>query len=204
MIWCVEYNEKNGIAEKDVVKVYDVDEEGFNSTDSEIGEVYEAHKGNDRFFVYIKAGTKKFALEKAKELFADYFEYQATRAKDYISLKIDEVKDFAVGDTVRVVRPGQQFSTHFEAMGGLLYNAFNFGYRGEFTVGGSITKYDLKTTTFTVIGKGRFDANGHEGVMLYMIAESVNAEQHDWHNNHDKTREPLEVFVLCKEGLERW
>lgn len=201
MIWCVEYNEKNGIAEKDVVNIYDVDEEGFNSTDSEIGEVY---KGLHGFFVYIKAGTKKFALEKAKELFEDYFEYQATRAKDYISLKIDEVKEFVVGDTVKVVRPGQQFSTHFEAMGGLLSNAFDFGYRGEFTVGGSTTKYDLKTTTFTVIGKGKFDANGRENMTLYMIAESVNAQQHDWHNNHDKTREPLEVFVLCKEGLERW
>lgn len=202
MIWCVEYNENDWIEEKDVVKVYDVDEEGFNSTDSEIGEVY---KGNDRFFVYIKAGTKKFALEKAKELFADYFEYQATRAKDCISLKIDEVKEFVVGDTVRVVRPGQQFTTHFEAMGGLLSNAFvDFGYLGEFTVGGNIRKYDLKTTAFTVIAKGKFDANGEENMMLYMIAESVNAEQHDWHRNHDKMREPLEVFVLCKEGLERW
>lgn len=201
MIWCVEYNEKDWIAEGDVVNVYDVDEEGFNSTDSEIGEVY---KGNNRFFVYIKADTKKFALERAKELFADYFEYQATRAKDYISLKIDEVKEFAVGDAVRVVRPGQQFTTHFEAMGGLLSNAFDFGYQGEFTVGGSIRKYDLKTTAFTVIAKGKFDANGEENMMLYMIAESVNAEQHDWHNNnHDKTGEPLEVFVLCKEGLEK-
>lgn len=201
MIWCVEYNEKNGIAEREVVNVYDVDEEGFNSTDDEIGEVY---KGNDRFFVFIKAGTKKFALKRAKELFADYFEYQATKAKDYISLKIDEVEEFEVGDTVRVVRPGQQFTTHFEAMGGLLANAFNFGYRGEFTVGGSILKYDLETTTFTVIGKGKFNANGGENMTLYMIAESVNAEQHKWQNNYDKTREPLEVFVLCKEGLERW
>lgn len=202
MIWCVEYNGKDWIAEKDVIDVYDVDEKGFNSTDSEIGEVYEDHH---RFFVYIKAGTKKFALKRAKELFADYFEYQATRAKDYISLKIDEVEEFAVGDTVKVVGPGHQFSTHFEAMGGLLSNAFDFGYRGEFTVGGDIRKYDLKTTTFKVIGKGRFDANGRENMMLYMIAESVNAEQHDWHNNnnYDKTREPLEVFVLCGEGLER-
>lgn len=201
MIWCVEYNEKNGIAEKDVVNIYDVDEEGFTSTDSEIGEVYKSQR---RFYVFIKAGTKKFALERAQELFADYFEYQATKAKDYISLKIDEVKEFVVGDAVRVVRPGQQFTTHFEAMGGLLSDAFNFGYRGEFTVGGSITKYDLKTTTFTVIGKGRFDANGGENMTLYMIAESVNAEQHDWHKGFGKTREPLEVFVLCKEGLERW
>lgn len=201
MIWCVEYWGKNGIAEKDVVNVYDVDEEDFNSTDSEIGEVYEDHH---KFFIYIKAGTKKFALERAKELFADYFEYQATKVKDYISLKIDEVEEFAVGDTVKVVLPGHQFSTHFEAMGGLLSNAFDFGYRGEFTVGGDIRKYDLKTTTFKVIGKGRFDANGGENMMLYMIAESVNADQHNWHDNHDKTREPLEVFVLCKEGLERW
>ena len=201
MIWCVEYNEKDGIEEKDVIDVYDVDEEGFDSTDSEIGEVY---KGNNSIFVYIKAGTKKFALEKAKKLFEDYFEYHVTRAKDYISIKIDEVEEFEVGDAVRVVRPGQQFTTHFEAMGGLLYNAFAFGYQGEFTVGGSITKYDLKTTTFTVIGKGRFDANGQEDITLYMIAESVNAEQHDWHKGIDKTREPLEVFVLCKEGLERW
>ena len=201
MIWCVEYWAKNGIAEKNVVNIYDVDEEGFNSTDDEIGEVY---KGNDRFFVYIKADTKKFALEKAKKLFADYFEYQATRAKDYISLKIDEAEEFEVGDAVRVVRPGQQFTTHFEAMGGLLSNAFTFRYRGEFTVGGSITKYDLETTTFTVIGKGRFDANGWENMTLYMVAESVNAKQHEWYNKPYETREPLEVFVLCKEGLERW
>ena len=201
MIWCVEYWAKNGIAERNVINIYDIDEKGFNFTDSEVGEVY---KGYHRFYVYIKAGTKKFALEKAKELFEDYFEYQATRAKDYISLKIDEVKEFEVGDAVRVVRPGQQFTTHFEAMGGLLSNAFDFGYLGEFTVGGNIKKYDLKTTAFTVIGKGRFDANGHEGVMLYMVAESVNAEQHKWQNNHYETREPLEVFVLCKEGLERW
>ena len=201
MIWCVEYWEKNGIAERNVINIYDIDEKGFNLTDSEVGEVY---KGNDRLFVYIEAGTKKSALEKAKKVFEDYFEYQATRATDYISLKIDEVKEFMVGDAVRVVRPGQQFTTHFEAMGGLLSNAFDFGYRGEFTVGGSITKYDLKTTTFTVIGKGRFDANGQEDVMLYMIAESVNAERHNWHSNLDKAREPLEVFVLCKEGLERW
>lgn len=201
MIWCVEYNEKDGIEEKDVINVYYVDE-GFWYTDCEIGEVY---KGNDRLFVYIKAGTKKFALEKAKELFEDYFEYQAMKAKDYISLKIDEVEEFEVGDAVKVVLPDEQFTTHFEAMGGLLDNAFDFGYRGEFTVGGNIRKYDLKTTTFKVIGKGRFDANGQENMMLYMIAESVNAEQHDWHNNnYDKTREPLEVFVLCKEGLERW
>lgn len=201
MIWCVEYNEKDGIEEKDVIDVYDVDEEGFNSTDYEIGEVYKSHR---RFYVFIKTDTKKLALERAKELFEDYFEYQATRAKDYISLKIDEVKEFVVGEAVRVVRPGQQFTTHFEAMGGLLSNAFDFGYRGEFTVGGNITKYDLKTTAFTVIGKGRFDANGGENMTLYMIAESVNAEQHEWHLNHNKAREPLEVFVLCKEGLERW
>ena len=201
MIWCVEYNEKNGIAERNVVNIYDIDEKGFNLTDSEVGEMY---KGNDRLFVYIEAGTKKFALEKAKKFFEDYFEYHATRAKDYISLKIDEVKEFAVGEAVRVVGPDEQFLTHFVAMGGLLDNAFDFGYRGVFTVGGNITKYDLETTTFTVIGKGRFDANGRENMMLYMIAESVNAEQHDWHRNHDMTREPLEVFVLCKEGLERW
>ena len=201
MIWCVEYNEKNGIAEKDVVNIYDVDEDGFNSTDCEIGEVYEGHY---KLFVYIKAGTKQFALERAKKLFTDYFEYQTARAKDYITLKMDEVKDFVVGDTVKVVRPGQQFSTHFEAMGGLLANAYDYGYRGEFTVGGSVTKYDLETTVFTVIGKGAFDANGKENVTLYMIAERKNAEWHDWHNNHDKTREPLEVFVLMGKGLERW
>lgn len=201
MIWCIEYWGNNGIAKKDVVNIYDVDEEGFDSTDSEIGEVY---KGNDRFFVYVKADTKKVSLERARKLFADYFEYQATRAKDYISLKIDEVKEFVVGDAVKVVRPDEQFLAHFEAMGGLLSNAFDFGYRGEFTVGGNITKYDLETTTFTVIGKGRFDANGQENMTLYMIAESVNAKQHEWHLNHDKAREPLEVFVLCKEGLERW
>ena len=200
MIWCVEYWEMDGIEKKDVVNVYDVDEKGFYSTDSEIGEVY---KGNNRIFVYIKAGTKKFALKKAKEFFADYFEYQATKAKDCISLKIDEAEELAVGDTVKVVGPDEQFSTHFEAMGGLLDNAFDFGYRGEFTVGGNIRKYDLKTTTFTVIGKGRFDANGKENQTLYAVAESVNAKWHDWHNNHDKTREPLEVFVLCKEGLEK-
>ena len=201
MIWCVEYWAKNGIAERNVINIYDIDEKGFNLTDSEVGEVY---KGYHRFYVYIKAGTKKFALNRAKELFADYFEYQATKAKDYISLKINEVEEFEVGDTVKVVGPDEQFTTHFEAMGGLLDNAFDFGYRGEFTVGGSILKYDLETTTFTVIGKGKFDANGGENMTLYMIAESVNAEQHDWHNNHDKTREPLEVFVLCKEGLEGW
>ena len=201
MIWCVEYNEKNGIAEKDVVNIYDVDEDGFNSTDCEIGEVYE---GCYKVFVYIKAGTKQFALERAKKLFADYFEYQATRAKDYLELKIDELKDPVVGNSVKVVKPGQQFTTHFEAMGGLLADAYDYGYRGEFIVGGSVTKYDLETTVFTVIGKGAFDANGKENVTLYMIAERKNAEQHDWHNNnYDKTREPLEVFVLCKEGLEK-
>lgn len=201
MIWCVEYWEKNGIAERDVINIYDIDEKGFNFTDSEVGEVY---KGNDRLFVYVEADTKKFALEKAKNLFEDYFEYHATRAKGYISLKIDEVEEFAVGDTVKVVGPEEQFTTHFEAMGGLLSNALDFGYRGEFTVGGSIRKYNLKTTTFTVIGKGRFVANGQENMTLYMIAESVNAERHNWHSNLDKAREPLEVFVLCKEGLERW
>lgn len=157
---------------------------------------------DDYDYVYVEGKNKTEALVKARSVLREYFENRLFQMEQTFDKAIDEVKEFVVGDTVKVVRPGQQFTTHFEAMSGLLSNAFDFGYRGEFTVGGSITKYDLETTTFTVIGKGRFDANGGENMTLYMIAESVNAQQHDWHNNHDKTREPLEVFVLCKEGLE--
>ena len=193
--YLVSYKWKDGFASNQVVRVEEVEE--FSELEEEVFMSF------NNYAVYVKGDNKTEALTKARKAFEKYFDYQSTRAKDYIALKMDELKEFEVGDVVKIIQPGQQFSTHFEAMGGLLSNAFDNGYRGEFTVGGSITKYDLKTTAFTVIGKGQFDANGKEDMTLYMIAESVNAEWHDWHNNHDKTREPLEVFVLCKEGLEK-
>lgn len=202
MIWIVGYSKNDKLEKSRAVDAYAVTGNEFNmQAKHTMQTVYE---NNTEYYVYVDALVKTEALVKAQRIFKEYFKSLAEGAEECISLKIDEVKEFVVGDTVKVVGPDEQFTTHFEAMGGLLDNAFDFGYRGEFTVGGNIRKYDLKTTTFTVIGKGKFDANGQENMTLYMIAESVNAEQHDWHKGIDKTREPLEVFVLCKEGLERW
>ena len=204
MIWRVEYNKDDEFEKKsDAIGAYGVSSEDEPTIQARLA-MWTVYENKTEYYVYVEALGKTEALVKAQRIFKEYFELLAKRAKDYIALKIDELKGFEVWDVVKVVQPGQQFSTHFEAMGGLLANAYDYGYRGEFTVGGSVTKYDLKTTAFTVIGKGQFEANGKEDMTLYMIAETTNAERHDWHNNHDKTREPLEVFVLMGKGLERW
>ena len=200
MIWCVEYNEKNGIEEKDVVNIYDVDEEGFDSTDDEIGEVY---KGNNRICVYIKAGTKAEALKSAKRYFENYCDSLKGAVEDLFSAKIKEASEFKVGNVVRVIKPGEVFTEYYSAFGDLLDKAYSNGYRGSFVVGGKPDyDYNLAKTVFRVIAKGQYEANDKKDVTLYMIAELVEANAH-YYKYLGEDGGLLRAYVYTQEGLER-
>lgn len=196
MIWKVEYNITNGITEREILDIAPPD----CVVKYELGKVYNFEVG--KLCTYVEEDEVMEALDTARNIMVKYFSYQKTRVSDYFADKIDEFKEFEVEDLVKVVKSGQQFVTHYGAIGGLLNTAYEHNYLGPFTISGSVTNYDLKKTVFTVIAKGEFDANGQNDMMLYMIAEHIEAARHkSW--GSDRSNEPLKVFVLCKEGLEK-
>ena len=200
MIWCVEYSKRNGAEQDEIINVYAVENYKYlcEAREHDLKKVYD-HPSV--YYVYLEANTKELALKEAKRIFTEYFEHLATKAEDYIELKLGEVKGFEVGDAVKVVRPTQQFTTFHEAIGGLLQRTYEY-YFGPFTVGGSVRNLVLESSVFVIIAKGKLKANEKENMTLYMIAKKNEAEKHRF-GSREKSEKPLEVFVFYRKGLEK-
>lgn len=158
----------------------------------------------DKYGIYVEAENEKEALEKARNAIVKYFDNQMTRASDYFSLKKQELFGFEVGDMVKVTNPGNVFSSYYTAMGKLMSKAYHNLYYGPFVVGLSIRPNKAKDTLFEVLAKGKFDAKDKEDAELYLIAESGEATKHRWRPLEKIDDEPLEVFLIGKDGLKKW
>ena len=203
MIWRVEYNKDDEFEKKsDVVEAFEVSE-GEYLTEPREHDMWTVYDIIHKYYVYVNALGKTEALVKAQRIFKEYFELLAKRAEECASLKIDELKEFAVDEEVKIINPGQQFDTHYIAFGGLMGKAFENGYRGPFVLGEYVSEYPA-TTRFTVIAKGIFDANGQKDMTLYMVAEALEAYKHRSERGAKRSKEPLKAFVLTGTGLESW
>lgn len=201
MIWIVGYSKNDKLEKSEAVGAYTDTGNEFNmQARYTMQTVYES---NTDYYVYVDALVKTEALVKAQRTFKEYFESQAKRVEECISFKIDEEKEFGIGDGVKVVNSGQQLDTHYIAFGGLMDNAFDNGYRGPFTLGEYVGQY-RSDTKFTVIAKGKFDADGKKNMMLYMVARAHEAYMHHSERGANRSQEPLKAFVLTAKGLERW
>ena len=158
----------------------------------------------DRYEVYVEVEDEKEALEEARNAINKYFAYQMTRANDYFSLKKRELFGFEPGDIVKVTNPGNVFSAYYRAMGELMSKAYNNLYYGPFVVGLSIPSDKVKNILYEVLAKGKFDANGKRDEELYLIAESNEANKHRWGHMEKIEDEPLEIFLIGKDGLKKW
>lgn len=158
----------------------------------------------DKYGVYVEAEDEKEALEKARSAIVKYFDNQMTRASDYFSLKKQELFGFEVGDMVKVTNPGNVFSSYYTAMGELMSKAYHNLYYGPFVVGLSIHPNKAKDTLFEVLAKGKEDEDALTPRELYLIAESGEATKHRWRPLEKIDDEPLEVFLIGKDGLKKW
>lgn len=158
----------------------------------------------DKYEVYVEAEDEKEALEKARSAIVKYFDNQMTRASDYFSLKKQELFGFETGDIIKVTNPGNVFSSYYTAMGELMSKAYHNLYYGPFVVGLSIRTDKAKDTLYEVLAKGKFDANDKKDEELYLIAESGEATKHRWGHMEKIEEEPLEVFLIGKDGLKKW
>ena len=203
MIWRVEYNKGDEFEKKsDAIGAYGVSSEDEPTIQARLA-MWTVYENKTEYYVYVEALGKTEALVKAQRIFKEYFELLAKRAEECASLKIDELKEFAVDEEVKVVNSGQQFDTHYIAFGGLMGKAFENGYRGPFVLGEHVSEYPA-TTKFTVIAKGIFDANGQKDMTLYMVAEAYEAYKHRSERGAKRSKEPLKAFVLTGKGLESW
>ena len=160
----------------------------------------------ERFSLFVEASSPEEALEEAESEFVHFFVLQKENVGKYFDLEKERLKRLDVGDTVRVVKPGYQYTTHFSAFAILTEQAWNNLYYGPYTFGKDIRSYDLKTSVFKVLARAECKADGQDNKELYLIAEEKEAYHHKWGEGSSYTEkdEPLNVFVLNKQGLERW
>lgn len=159
-----------------------------------------------RFSLFVEASSPEEALDEAESELVHFFALQKRNVGKYFDLEKERLKHLDVGDTVRVVNPGRQYTTHFDAFATLANQAWDNLYYGPYTFGKDIRSYDLKTSVFKVLAKAECKADGQDNKELYLIAEEKEAYNHKWGEGSSYTEkdEPLNVFVLNKQGLERW
>lgn len=159
-----------------------------------------------RFSLFVEASSHEEALDEAKSGFERFFTLQKKNVWKYFNLEKERLKHLDVGDTVRVTHPGQQYTTHFSAFAILAEQAWDNLCYGPYTFGKDIRSYDLPTSVFKVLAKAECKADGLDSKELYLIAEEQEAYHHRWGEGTPYTEkdEPLNVFVLNKQGLERW
>lgn len=209
MIYKVSYIFKGGSEndkEAEVTVVRFTEAEAYGVTSSTLsGEVYfDSIEG--RFSLFVEASSREEALDEAKSGFVHFFALQERNVGKYFDLEKERLKHLDIGDTVRVVNPGRQYMAHFGAFATLANQAWNNLYYGPYTFGKDIRSYDLKTSVFKVLARTECKANGQDNKELYLIAEEKDAYRHEWGEGSSYTEkdEPLNVFVLNKQGLERW
>lgn len=159
-----------------------------------------------RFSLFVEASSPEEALDEAESEFVRFFALQKRNVRKYFDLEKERLKRLDVGDTVRVTNPGYQYSTHFSAFAILAEQAWDNLYYVPYTFGKDIRSYDLKTSVFKVLARAECEADGLDSKELYLIAEEKEAYHHKWGEGSSYTEkdEPLNVFVLNKQGLERW
>lgn len=159
-----------------------------------------------RFSLFVEASSPEKALDKAESEFVRFFALQKKNVGKYFNLEKERLKRLNIGDTVRVTNPGHQYSTYFGAFAILAEQAWNNLYCVPYTFGKDIRSYDLKTSVFKVLARAECEADGQDSKELYLIAEEKEAYHHKWGEGSSYTEkdEPLSVFVLNKQGLERW
>lgn len=168
------------------------------------GEVYFDCK-DGRFSLFVEASSPEEALDEAESKFVHFFTLQRRNVGKYFDLEKERLKHLNVGDTVRVVNPGYQYTTHFNAFAILAEQAWDNLYCVPYTFGKDIRSYDLKTSVFKVLARAECKADGQDSKELYLIAEEKDARHHKWGEGSSTEKdEPLNVFVLNKQGLERW
>lgn len=169
------------------------------------GEVYfDSIEG--RFSLLVEASSREEALDEAESEFVRFFALQKKNVRKYFDLKKERLKRLDVGDTVRVTNPGYQYTTHFNAFAILAEQAWDNLYYGPYTFGKDIRSYDLPTSVFKVLARAECKADGLDSKELYLIAEEKEAYRYRWGEGslYTEKDEPLNVFVLNKQGLERW
>ena len=152
-----------------------------------------------------EASSPEEALDEAESEFVRFFALQKRNVGKYFDLEKNRLRHLDVGDTAMVVNPGYQYTTHFSAFAVLAEQAWNNLYYGPYTFGKDVRSYDLKTSVFKVLAKAECKADGQDSKELYLIAEEKEAYHHKWGEGSSYTEkdEPLNVFVLNKQGLER-
>lgn len=169
------------------------------------GEVYiDSIEG--RFSLFVEASSPEGALYEAESEFVRFFALQKKNVRKYFGLEKEKLKHLDVGDTVGVINPGKQYSTYFGAFAILTEQAWNNLYYGPYTFGKDIRSYDLNTSVFKVLARAECEADGQDKKELYLIAEEKEAYRHKWGEGSSCTEkdEPLNVFVINRQGLERW
>lgn len=209
MIYKVSYIFKSGSEddkEAEVTVARFTEAEAYGVTPPTLsGEVYfDSVEG--RFSLFVEASSPEKALDKAESGFVRFFALQKRNVGKYFDLEKERLKRLDVGDTVRVTNPGHQYSTHFSAFAILAEQAWDNLYCVPYTFGKDIRSYDLKTSVFKVLARAECEADGQDSKELYLIAEEKEAYYHRWGEGSSYTEkdEPLNVFVLNKQGLERW
>ena len=112
----------------------------------------------ERFSLFVEASSPEEALEEAESEFVHFFVLQKENVGKYFDLEKERLKRLDVGDTVRVVKPGYQYTTHFSAFAILTEQAWNNLYYGPYTFGKDIRSYDLKTSVFKVLARAECKA----------------------------------------------
>lgn len=207
MIYKVSYVFKSGSEDDEEVEVT---VERFTAVDGVTsptlsGEVYfDSIEG--RFSLLVEASSREEALDEAESEFVRFFALQKKNVRKYFDLEKERPKYLDIGDTVRVISPGQQYTTHFSAFAILAEQAWDNLYCVPYTFGQDIRSYDLKTSVFKVLARTECKADGLDSKELYLIAEEKEAYHHKWGEGTSYTEkdEPLNVFILNKQGLERW
>ena len=194
----------NKVEQSEIIDIFAVDNWVESGVDGNLKLSTVFSPSLDKYGVYVEAENEKEAFEKARNAIVEYFDHQMTRVSDYFSLKRQELFGFEVGDMVKVTNPGNVFSSYYRAMGELMSKAYNNLYYGPFVVGLSIHPNKAKDTLYEVLAKGKFDANDKKDEELYLIAESGEATKHRWGHMEKIEEEPLEVFLIGKDGLKKW
>lgn len=205
MIYRVAYKVADNKTElNEIVDIFVVDNWKESGVDGNLKLLTVFSPSLNKYCVYVSADNEKEALRLGRDAIVKYFDNQMTRVNDYFALKRRELFGFEPGDIVTVLNPDSVFSSYYSAMGELMSKAYNNLYYGPFVVGLSIPSDKAKGTLYEVLAKGKFDANGKKDEELYLIAESNEANKHRWGHMEKIEDEPLEVFLIGKDGLKKW
>lgn len=109
---------------------------------------------------------------------------------------------FETYERVKVINSGEQYTTHWEAYGKLMYGCEIGDWGNSFIIGAHLNDENLENTVFQIIARGRIETSFGER-NLYLITSQADYDAIK-SRAVDEKGEPAKIFVIGEDGLEKF